>query len=172
MTQPRRVPVDARPLPESASPQRETKDKSLKGSHTSMATANAASIWNIANKLGGPYQPNQYDDVILPCTILRRLDAILAPTRGEVPAAYSETQSVGLDPAVLITPLLLGRVAAVPPAPDVKDVPGPQTQQSRITGKNRPGDPGCGTLQRVCAELSCSVSDSGHAGPEQSEEAK
>ncbi|AII10387.1 hypothetical protein EP51_39465 (plasmid) [Rhodococcus opacus] len=41
---------------------------------------NATLIWNIANLLRGPYQPNQYGDVILPFTILRRLDAILAPT--------------------------------------------------------------------------------------------
>ena len=49
-----------------------------------MAQTNANLIWNIANLLRGPYQPNQYGDVILPFTILRRLDCILEPTKGEV----------------------------------------------------------------------------------------
>ena len=39
-----------------------------------MAKANATLIWNIAELLRGPFQPNQYGDVILPFTILRRLD--------------------------------------------------------------------------------------------------
>lgn len=41
-------------------------------------------VWGIADALRGPYKPHQYGDVILPMTILRRLDAILAPTRDEV----------------------------------------------------------------------------------------
>ncbi len=41
-------------------------------------------VWSIADQLRGPYKPHQYGDVILPMTILRRLDAILAPTRDEV----------------------------------------------------------------------------------------
>lgn len=41
-------------------------------------------VWGIADQLRGPYKPHQYGDVILPMTILRRLDAILEPTRDEV----------------------------------------------------------------------------------------
>ena len=37
-------------------------------------------IWSIADQLRGPYRPNQYGKVILPFTILRRLDCILEPT--------------------------------------------------------------------------------------------
>jgi type I restriction-modification system DNA methylase subunit len=48
-------------------------------------------------------QPNQYGDVILPFTILRRLDAILAPTKEQVLAEYEKAQSMGIDPAVLVT---------------------------------------------------------------------
>ena len=36
-------------------------------------------IWSIADQLRGPYRPNQYGNVILPLTILRRLDCILEP---------------------------------------------------------------------------------------------
>lgn len=67
-----------------------------------MATTNAGLIWNIANLLRGPYQPNQYGDVILPFTILRRLDAILAPDKAQVLAEYEKTQSMKIDPFVIL----------------------------------------------------------------------
>lgn len=38
-------------------------------------------VWGIADQLRGVYKPHQYGGVILPFTILRRLDCILAPTR-------------------------------------------------------------------------------------------
>ncbi|MGY1978169.1 type I restriction-modification system subunit M [Nocardia gipuzkoensis] len=67
-----------------------------------MATTNAGLIWSIANLLRGPYQPNQYGDVILPFTILRRLDAILAPQKTEVLAEYKKTQGLGIDPFIVL----------------------------------------------------------------------
>jgi len=41
-------------------------------------------IWSIANLLRGPYKPKEYGDVVLPMTILRRLDCVLAATKGAV----------------------------------------------------------------------------------------
>ncbi|WP_230082585.1 type I restriction-modification system subunit M [Arsenicicoccus cauae] len=41
-------------------------------------------IWSIANLLRGPYKPKEYGDVVLPMTILRRLDCVLAPTKDAV----------------------------------------------------------------------------------------
>ncbi|WP_320780216.1 class I SAM-dependent DNA methyltransferase [Streptomyces sp. CRN 30] len=41
-------------------------------------------IWSIADQLRGPYRPNQYGTVILPFTILRRLDCVLEPDRAAV----------------------------------------------------------------------------------------
>ncbi|MFX4288366.1 type I restriction-modification system subunit M N-terminal domain-containing protein [Janibacter sp. G349] len=41
-------------------------------------------MWWIADQLRGPYRPNQYGNVILPLTILRRLECILAPDRETV----------------------------------------------------------------------------------------
>ena len=38
-------------------------------------------IWSIAELLRGPYKPAQYGDVILPLTVLRRLDCVLEPTK-------------------------------------------------------------------------------------------
>ena len=41
-------------------------------------------VWGIADQLRGVYKPHQYGGVVLPFTILRRLDCILEPTRDEV----------------------------------------------------------------------------------------
>lgn len=41
-------------------------------------------IWNIANKLRGPYRPPQYRRVMIPLTVLRRLDCVLEPTKDAV----------------------------------------------------------------------------------------
>lgn len=38
-------------------------------------------VWSIADQLRGVYKPHQYGSVILPMTILRRLDCMLEPTR-------------------------------------------------------------------------------------------
>jgi len=39
-------------------------------------------IWSICNLLRGPYKRNEYRKVILPLTVLRRFDCLLAPTKG------------------------------------------------------------------------------------------
>ena len=67
-----------------------------------MAQTNANLIWKIADLLRGPYQPNQYGDVILPFTILRRLDCILEPTKDEVLAEYKKIQASKVDAAVML----------------------------------------------------------------------
>jgi type I restriction enzyme M protein len=38
-------------------------------------------IWSVADLLRGPYKPHQYGRVILPLTVLRRLDCVLEPTK-------------------------------------------------------------------------------------------
>jgi type I restriction enzyme M protein len=67
-----------------------------------MAQTNANLIWKIADLLRGPYQPNQYGDVILPFTILRRLDCILEPTKDQVLAEYKKIAATKVDPDVLL----------------------------------------------------------------------
>ena len=67
-----------------------------------MAKTNATLIWNIAELLRGPFQPNQYGDVILPFTILRRLHCILEPTKGAVIDEYEKAQAQKIDPAVVV----------------------------------------------------------------------
>jgi type I restriction enzyme M protein len=41
-------------------------------------------IWSVADLLRGPYRPNQYKDIMLPLTVLRRLDCVLEPTKAKV----------------------------------------------------------------------------------------
>lgn len=53
-------------------------------------------IWSIADQLRGPYKPHQYGDVILPMTILRRLDCLLADTHDEVLKITSTTDNPDL----------------------------------------------------------------------------
>ena len=43
-----------------------------------------AKIWEIANRLRGPYRPPQYRTVMLPMVVLRRLDCVLEPTKDAV----------------------------------------------------------------------------------------
>ncbi len=45
-------------------------------------------IWQIADLLHGPYRPPQYERVMLPMTVQRRFDCVLASTKGEVLAEY------------------------------------------------------------------------------------
>ena len=50
----------------------------------------AAFIWSVADLLRGPYKPHQYGDVILPLTVLRRLDCVLGPTKNAVLARLEQ----------------------------------------------------------------------------------
>ena len=43
-----------------------------------------AKIWEITNRLRGPYRPPQYRLVMLPMVVLRRLDCVLEPTKDAV----------------------------------------------------------------------------------------
>ncbi|WP_254918119.1 type I restriction-modification system subunit M N-terminal domain-containing protein [Stenotrophomonas pavanii] len=45
-------------------------------------------IWSVADLLRGPYRPPQYERVMLPLTVLRRFDAVLAPSKEAVLKRY------------------------------------------------------------------------------------
>ena len=49
-------------------------------------------IWSVADLLRGPYKPAQYGRVILPLTVLRRLDCVLEPTKAEVLAKHAKLE--------------------------------------------------------------------------------
>jgi type I restriction enzyme M protein len=50
-------------------------------------------IWSICNLLRGPYKRNEYRKVILPLTVLRRFDCLLAPTKARILEEYKEIQN-------------------------------------------------------------------------------
>ena len=66
-------------------------------------------IWNIADLLRGRYKQSDYGKVILPFTVLRRLDTVLEPTKKDVLEAYKKHK--GKSPEILEP--ILNRVAKV-----------------------------------------------------------
>ena len=57
-----------------------------------MSNNHATFIWSIADLLRGSFKAHQYGDIILPFTVLRRLDAVLAPTKQAVFAAVEQAK--------------------------------------------------------------------------------
>ena len=64
---------------------------------------NANFIWSIADLLRGDYKQSEYGRVILPLTVLRRLDCVLEPTKQAVLAYLPQTK--GLSPEAVETVL-------------------------------------------------------------------
>lgn len=52
-------------------------------------------VWTIANLLRGPYRPPQYRRVMIPLTVLRRLDCVLEASKSEVIALYTSLKASG-----------------------------------------------------------------------------
>lgn len=57
---------------------------------TSNVQEKATLIWSIADKLTGTYKPHEYGEVILPLTVIRRFDCILAETKKAVLEQYEK----------------------------------------------------------------------------------
>jgi type I restriction enzyme M protein len=58
----------------------------------------SAFIWSVADLLRGDYKQSDYGKVILPFTVLRRLDCVLEPTKAEVLEEKALREGQGLDP--------------------------------------------------------------------------
>ena len=54
-------------------------------------------IWQIADLLRGPYRPPQYERVMLPMTVLRRFDCVLASTKDKVLREYEKRKGGKLN---------------------------------------------------------------------------
>ena len=68
-----------------------------------------AKIWEIANRLRGPYRPPQYRLVMLPIVVLRRLDCVLEPTKDAVLKRRDELEAQQMPEAAMDR--LLGKAA-------------------------------------------------------------
>lgn len=58
----------------------------------------SAFIWSVADLLRGDFKQSEYGKVILPFTVLRRLDCVLEPTKAAVLAEREAVLEVGLNP--------------------------------------------------------------------------
>lgn len=67
-------------------------------------------IWNIANKLRGPYRPPQYRRVMLPLIVLRRFDLVLAENKQKVLDEKKRLEDKGITGPALEK--ALSRIAA------------------------------------------------------------
>ena len=54
-----------------------------------------AFVWRVADKLRGHFKPHEYGSVMLPFLVLRRLDAVLEPTKAKVLAKAEELEKAG-----------------------------------------------------------------------------
>ncbi len=61
-------------------------------------TSLSALIWSVADLLRGDYKQSEYGHVILPFTVLRRLDCVLAPTKSAVLAENAARIKANLNP--------------------------------------------------------------------------
>lgn len=61
----------------------------------------AALIWAIADKLTGVYKPHEYGEVILPLTVIRRFDCILADTKDAVLEKYETVKNLPMRDVLL-----------------------------------------------------------------------
>lgn len=66
-------------------------------------------IWEIANRLRGPYRPPQYRLVMLPIVVLRRLDCVLEPTKDAVLAQHKKLVAQNMPESAMDR--LLGKAA-------------------------------------------------------------
>ncbi len=55
----------------------------------------------IADKLTGVYKPHEYGEVILPLTVIRRFDCILADTKAAVLEKYAQCKTLAMPEALL-----------------------------------------------------------------------
>jgi type I restriction enzyme M protein len=68
-------------------------------STTALATPNlSAFIWSVADLLRGDYRQSDYGKVILPFTVLRRIDSVLEPTKAAVLAELEKRTTAGINP--------------------------------------------------------------------------
>lgn len=66
-------------------------------------SSTAAFIWSVADLLRGDYKQSDYGKVILPFTLLRRLECVLEPTRVDVLAEYQARKDLGIALDVFLT---------------------------------------------------------------------
>jgi type I restriction enzyme M protein len=85
----------------------------------------SALIWSVADLLRGDYKPSEYGKVILPFTVLRRLDCVLAPTKAAVLAEHAAKTALDINPEPFLN-LITGLAFANTSTLDLKKLMGDQ----------------------------------------------
>ena len=67
--------------------------------HMASQPALSSFIWSVADLLRGDYKQSDYGKVILPFTVLRRLDCVLEPTKDAVLTELAAKEKLGVNPA-------------------------------------------------------------------------
>ena len=83
------------------------------GPQSETIRSHAAFIWSVADLLRGDYKQSEYGKVILPLTVIRRLDCVLEPTKQAVLERHKQ---------------LAGRIENVEPV--LREVPGSSSTTS------------------------------------------
>ncbi len=77
-------------------------------------------IWNVCDDvLRGMFKQHEYGDIILPFTVLRRLDCVMEPHKDEVINLYNEYKSRVDDPS----PVMRRASGSTPVAPTPSETP-------------------------------------------------
>ena len=64
-------------------------------------------IWNVCDDvLRGLFKPHEYGDIILPFTVLRRLDCVIEDRKDEIISLYEEYKTKVDDPS----PVIMGKI--------------------------------------------------------------
>lgn len=90
-----------------------------------MSNTNLSSfIWSVADLLRGDYKQSEYGKVILPFTVLRRLDCVLESTKPAVLTELENRLAAGVNPKAFllrkVRPSLLQHFPPRPEYPDIK----------------------------------------------------
>jgi type I restriction enzyme M protein len=59
-------------------------------------------IWSVADLLRGNFRQSEFGRIILPFTVLRRLECVLEPTRQAVRDAYEDIKGTQIDPKLIL----------------------------------------------------------------------
>src|SRR6266852_3509269 len=89
--------------------------KSANGARTFTSFREIADfLWQNAERMRGAYKPNEYDKVILPLLVVRRLDCVLEPTKERVLARLEVLRAKGMKVTDAAVDVALRKVAGVP----------------------------------------------------------
>ncbi len=115
----------------------------------------AAFIWSVADLLRGDYKQSEYGKVILPLTVLRRLDCVLEPTKAKVLDRHEQLAGrvENVEPVLLggVGRAVLQHLASSTLTRLLDDPERPRRQPARATSPRSP------TARETCSRSSTST---------------